>query len=153
MQHLIDADIRPAYLLISSSGAITHFHTDHSGTCVMYSLIKGEKDIYFVPASEDNKKWFREFLKLPESMRLKHFFGSHIMLDPECRMTTLHEGQTLFMGPDLMHMVVTRASSISVGINFAHTSTIPPLSKNEWQLRHMICASQTSYISLYASWF
>jgi hypothetical protein len=116
-RYLPDDEVTLPYLLLSSEGAITHFHTDMSGTSVMYAVISGEKWIYMIPATTHNLDLFDQFTK--EGTR-RLFFASHILLEGSCQKLKVKTGDVVFIGPQVIHMVVTTQRTRAIGINFLH---------------------------------
>jgi hypothetical protein len=89
----------------------------------MYSLVKGEKTFYNIKPTDHNMKQFRKYTASQAKIDIKHFLKA---LDGWFNSIVLHQGQTIFLGPNLIHMVVTNATSIAFGVNFVHTAAISP---------------------------
>ena len=100
-----------SYLLVSASGAITHFHQDHSGTSVLYFLMKGCKTFHIIIPTVNNVALFRAYLDQP---RRDVFFGTHPDLDGGgCQKVVLTERMALCMPANMIHFVETTGISVA----------------------------------------
>jgi hypothetical protein len=115
------------YLLVSQDGAITLFHQDFSGTSVFYFLVKGCKTFYVIRPSANNQRLFDAFQRETSN---RFFFGSHPGLDEGgCMKVVLTEGQAIVMPANTIHMVLTTAPSIALGVNFLHVHHLDAMTK------------------------
>lgn len=101
------------YLLVSSSEAITLWHTDMSYTSVFYFVAKGTKVFYLVRPSEKNRTLWEGLLR---QKRRDVWYGSHPDLDyGGCQRVEVREGQAVVMPAGMIHAVETRGISVAFG--------------------------------------
>jgi hypothetical protein len=120
--YLADKDVTMTYLLLSAAGAVTNIHVDQSATAVMYTVVRGEKWVYTIPGTRHNRELLEAFQADPATK--KEFFPSHKLLEGKCVRTRLLGGQTIFLGPGMIHMVETIKLTVSIGVNIVHTSAL-----------------------------
>ena len=101
-----------SYLLVSASGTVTHFHQDHSGTSVVYFLMKGCKTFYLISPTAKNVALFKAYLDQP---RRDVFFGTHPDLEGGCRKVIMTERMALCMPANMIHFVETTGTSVALG--------------------------------------
>lgn len=102
-----------SYLLVSSSGVVTHFHQDHSGTSVWYMLMKGCKTFHIIRPTPNNLTLFRAYLN---QERRDVFFGTHPELDGGgCQKVVITERMAISMPANMIHFVETTGLSVALG--------------------------------------
>ena len=107
------ADREASYLLLSSPGAITLFHTDMTGSCVCYILLHGCKTFYLIRPTPTNTAIFNAYLK---DGRRTLFIGMHPDLDSSgCQKIVLREREAVFMPVGMIHAVETTGLSVALG--------------------------------------
>jgi hypothetical protein len=131
----IPDSVKLEYILLSGAGAVTHVHTDPSGTFVMYILIHGEKTFYMLEPTPSNLSLFNEFLEIRrKSGNKKLFFPSHRLLATCCKKVVISAGECIFLAPDVLHAVETMTPSVAFAMNCIHKMAIGPAAnayKNE----------------------
>lgn len=125
-----------SYLILSNKDAVTHTHTDMTGTCVFYHVLKGTKEFYVIEPTDVNLNLFHSYCEqqdaqtaeddLAQNNSRKRLFLTHSQLDPMCRRVTVKAGQGIFMAINTIHLVRTKGDddSIAIGINFFHAMTL-----------------------------
>jgi hypothetical protein len=122
------------FLLMSQDGCLTMWHTDFSGTSVVYFLLKGCKTFHLVRPSDNNVALFRAYV---DQARRDVFFGNHPDLnDGGCQKVVLVEGSAIIMPANMIHMVETHGTSVALGINFLHVEHLADAARHFQRERH-----------------
>lgn len=105
---------------MSQDGALTFFHSDHTGTSVFYVLLKGTKIFYLVAPTPHNLALWNDHDQKPPNT----FFGANPNLDPPCRKVVLTAGEAIVLGPRWLHCVETIGYSVVQASNFVHVKNL-----------------------------